>query len=287
MLPLPAGNTVNMFVKMEDRIMPELPEMETYKTLLGSLIGEKKITGVAIGREKSINVPVDRFTMEVSNQTIKSISRRAKYLIFQLQNGSCLLLHLMLGGWMFFGKDEDKPNRTIQVKLSFGDQHLFFIGLRLGYLHLSSPEKIKEEFKKIGPEPINPHFTVDAFQQLIQKRKGAIKAALINQEVIAGIGNRYSDEILWHAELRPDKKIADFDNQQLALLYNSIQFILQKGINQGGYMENPLYKGDGKTGGYQFFVHDREGEACLRCQTAIVKEKIFSRKTYFCPNCQH
>lgn len=268
-------------------MMPELPEMETYKTLLGSLIGGQKITDVSIGREKSINVPVERFTMEVKNQSIISVARRAKYLIFTLQNGSCLLLHLMLGGWMFFGKEEDKPNRTIQVKLSFGDQHLYFIGLRLGYLHLLSTEMINEEFQKLGPEPLTPHLTEASFQELMLKRKGAIKKILINQEVLAGIGGGYSDEILWHAKLRPDKKMDEFDSQQLTHLYNSIKFILQKGINQGGYMENPLYKGDGKTGGYQFFVHGREGEACPRCQAPIVKEEISSRKTYFCGRCQH
>ncbi|SOB99125.1 DNA-(apurinic or apyrimidinic site) lyase [Ureibacillus xyleni] len=266
--------------------MPELPEMETYKTLLGTLIGEKKISNVEIGREKSINVSVDRFTNQVVNQTIESISRRAKYLIFKLQDGSCLLLHLMLGGWMYFGKEEDKPNRTIQVKLSFGEQHLFFIGLRLGYLHLLSAQEIEKEFKKLGPEVLEPPFTVDAFQQLMQKRKGTIKTTLINQEVLAGIGNAYSDEVLWHAEIRPDKKINDLDHQQLTRLYHSIQFILNKGIEQGGYMENPLYQGDGKTGGYQFYVYDREGEECSRCNTSIIKSEISSRKTYFCPNCQ-
>ncbi|WP_346234973.1 bifunctional DNA-formamidopyrimidine glycosylase/DNA-(apurinic or apyrimidinic site) lyase [Lysinibacillus telephonicus] len=267
--------------------MPELPEMETYKTLLGSLIGGLKVTNVVIRREKSINVPVDSFTKQVTNQTIKTINRRAKYLIFQLQDGSCLLLHLMLGGWMFFGKEEDQPDRTIQVKLSFGEQHLFFIGLRLGYLHLLSPEEVKEEFKKLGPEVLDPQFTMDAFQHLMKKRKGTIKTTLMNQEVLAGIGNGYSDEILWHAEIRPDKKINDIDNQQLSRLYHSIQYILKKGIEQGGYMENPLYKGDGKTGGYQFYVYDREGKECSRCNATIIKTKISSRKTYFCPNCQH
>ncbi|MEK9199705.1 bifunctional DNA-formamidopyrimidine glycosylase/DNA-(apurinic or apyrimidinic site) lyase [Ureibacillus sp. FSL E2-3493] len=266
--------------------MPELPEMETYKTLLGSLVGGKKISDVEIGREKSINVPVERFIAQVSNQTIKTITRRAKYLIFQLQDDSCLLLHLMLGGWMFFGKEEDKPSRTIQVKLSFGEQHLYFIGLRLGYLHLLSPEEIKKEFEKLGLEVLDPDFTLDTFQQLMEKRKGMIKTTLINQEVLAGIGNAYSDEILWHAEIRPDKKMNELDDEQLTRAYHSIQFILKKGIEQGGYMENPLYKGDGKTGGYQFYVYDREGTECSRCNTPILKEEISSRKTFFCPNCQ-
>jgi formamidopyrimidine-DNA glycosylase len=271
---------------MGGKIMPELPEMETYKTLLGSLIGGQKISEVEIGREKSINVPVDVFTMQVSNQAIKTITRRAKYLVFQLQNGKCLLLHLMLGGWMFFGREEDKPDRTIQVKLSFGDQHLYFIGLRLGYLHLLSPEEVEEEFKKLGPEVLGPDFTMDAFHQLMHKRRGAIKTTLINQEVLAGIGNGYSDEILWHAEIRPDQKINELDDQQLSRLYYSIEFILKRGIQQGGYMENPLYKGDGKTGGYQFYVYDREGQGCSRCNASIVKSEISSRKTFFCPNCQ-
>lgn len=271
---------------MEDRSMPELPEMETYKTLLESLIGGQKISDVEIGREKSINEPVERFVSQVSNQTIKSIARRAKYLIFQLQDDSYLLLHLMLGGWMFFGKEEDKPNRTIQVKLSFGEQHLYFIGLRLGYLHLLSTEEVEEELKKLGPEVLDPDFTLDAFQQLMQKRKGTIKTTLINQEVLAGIGNGYSDEILWHAEIRPDKKINEMDIQQLTRLYHSIQFILERGIKQGGYMENPLYKGDGKTGGYQFYVYDKDGQECSRCNTIIIKTEISSRKTFLCPNCQ-
>ncbi|MDN4494875.1 bifunctional DNA-formamidopyrimidine glycosylase/DNA-(apurinic or apyrimidinic site) lyase [Ureibacillus aquaedulcis] len=266
--------------------MPELPEMETYKTLLGSLIGGQEITNVEIGREKSINVPVERFTARVSNQTIKTITRRAKYLVFQLQDDSYLLLHLMLGGWMFFGKEEDKPDRTIQVKLSFGEQHLYFIGLRLGYLHLLSPEEVKEEFEKLGPEVLQPDFTLDAFQQLMEKRKGTIKTTLINQEVLAGIGNGYSDEILWHAEIRPHKKINELDDQQVTRLYHSIQFILKKGVEQGGYMENALYKGDDKTGGYQFYVYDKEGKECSRCNTPIEKDEISSRKTYFCPSCQ-
>lgn len=266
--------------------MPELPEMETYKTLLGSLIGGQPISKIEIGREKSINVPVNQFTSQVTNQTVKTITRRAKYLIFQLQDDSCLLLHLMLGGWMYFGKEEDKPDRTIQVKLSFGEQHLYFIGLRLGYLHLLSPEEVKDEFEKLGPEVLEPNFTLDAFHELMQNRRGAIKPTLINQEVLAGIGNAYSDEMLWHAEIRPDKKINELDEQQLTRLYHSLQFILKKGIQEGGYMDNPLYKGDTQTGGYRFYVYDKEGEACSRCNNPIIKEEISSRKTFFCPNCQ-
>lgn len=267
--------------------MPELPEMETYKSLLQPLIGGQAITGVTINREKSINIPAEQFTSLVMNQNIKGIERRAKYLVFQLPNGSCLLLHLMLGGRMFFGKEEDRPDRTVQVQLSFGNHHLYFIGLRLGYLHLLSPEMIQQEFQHIGPEPLDQNFSFHTFQNILKDKKGGLKTTLLNQEVIAGIGNRYSDEMLWHAQLLPERKINDLDHDDLVRLYKSMQYILQQGIQQGGYMEEPLFKGDLKTGGYDMYVHNREGENCRRCHSTIVMKEISSRKTYFCQNCQH
>lgn len=266
--------------------MPELPEMETYKSLLQPLIGGKKITEVTINREKSINVPISQFKAQVENQKLETIQRRAKYLIFKLQNGSCLLLHLMLGGKIFYGDEHDKPDRTAQVRLSFGNQHLYFIGLRLGYLHLLSQEMVDQEFQDIGFEPLNPNFSLDSFRDMMNKKRGKLKSTLLNQEFIAGIGNRYSDEILWHAQLLPDKNIPDLDVAQINNLYELMRYILHLGIQQGGYMD-PLYKEDNKTGGYQMFVHNREGEACPRCHAPIVQKEISSRKTYFCNNCQH
>ena len=267
--------------------MPELPEMETYKTLLQQLIGGQAITGVSINREKSINVPEDHFTQQVTNQKIEDIERRAKYLIFHLQNGSSLLLHLMLGGWMFYGTAEDHPDHTIQVQLSFGSRQLSFIGLRLGYLHLLTPEIIHKEFQHIGPEPLDPNLSINAFLAILNNRRGGIKTTLMKQEVIAGIGNRYSDEILWHAQILPDRKVNELKQDDMVHLYHSIKYILQQGIQQGGYMDEPLFKGDHKTGGYQMNVHGLEGNKCQRCGTPIVKIEGASRKTYFCKNCQH
>lgn len=266
--------------------MPELPEMETYKTSLEQIILNKTITGVAVNREKSINVPVDHFIRQVLNQKIETIDRRAKHLIFHLQNGKCLLLHLMLGGWMFYGTMEDQPKRTVQVQLSFGNHHLYFIGLRLGYLHLLTPELVKRELGNIGPEPLDPNFSPDAFQAIMKNRRGHLKTAILNQEVMAGIGNRYSDEILWHAQLLPEKKINELDQNHFTRLYHSIQYILQLAIEQGGYMEK-LFKGDKKTGCYKMYVHGLEGSPCSRCGTPIIKMEISSRKTYLCNNCQH
>ncbi|GIN20175.1 MAG TPA: DNA-formamidopyrimidine glycosylase [Bacillus bacterium] len=265
--------------------MPELPEMETYRIMLQQLVAGHTITGVIITREKSINVPIEQFSDQVMNQKIESIDRKAKHLIFRLKNGVCLLLHLMLGGSMFYGTKGEKPDRTVQVQLSFEDRHLYFIGLRLGYLHLFSPEELKSKLQNIGPEPIDPNFSLDAFLTIMKNKRGGLKTTLMNQEVIAGIGNRYSDEILWHAQLLPDKKINELEQEDVVRLYNSIRFILQKAIQSGGYM-GPLFKGDYKTGGYNMYVHGLEGKACSRCGHPILKEELSSRKTYFCQNCQ-
>ncbi|MBS4219913.1 bifunctional DNA-formamidopyrimidine glycosylase/DNA-(apurinic or apyrimidinic site) lyase [Bacillus sp. FJAT-49711] len=269
--------------------MPELPEMETYKLLLQQKISGETITDVIINREKSINKEIADFSQQVLNQKIESVERRAKHLIFQLQNGSCLLLHLMLGGWMFYGKEEEKPDRTVQVQLSFGNQNLYFIGLRLGYLHLLSSEMLEKELQNIGPEPLDPNFSLDAFLDALKGRRSNIKTSLINQECIAGIGNRYSDEILWHAQLLPERKMHELDRDHFYRLYDSIKFILKQGIQNGGYMSEPLFFGDHRTGGYSRMmkVHGREGTPCERCASAIIKTEISSRKTYFCKNCQH
>ncbi|WP_314733402.1 DNA-formamidopyrimidine glycosylase family protein [Anaerobacillus sp. CMMVII] len=155
--------------------MPELPEMETYKKLLTAKISGQKITNIEINREKSINISAPMFLQEVTNSSIVAVERRAKYLIFKLSSGKNLILHLMLGGWMFFGSDETSPNRTKQVILTFPSGHLYFIGLRLGYLHLIDDQQLNEQLTKLGPEPLDQDFSLHSFLQLIKKRRGVLK----------------------------------------------------------------------------------------------------------------
>ncbi|GGB31615.1 endonuclease VIII [Virgibacillus dakarensis] len=268
--------------------MPELPEMETYKTLLTQKIGGNTIAGVIINREKSINVEPETFKHMVQNQKIEAIERRAKHLLFHLENGSCLLLHLMLGGWMFYGTTEEKPDRTVQVQLSFGDYHLYFIGLRLGYLHLFTKEEAKQELMDLGPEPLDVNFSPNSFLKLVKNRRGRVKTTLVDQEFLSGIGNRYSDEIAWHAQLLPKRKLDDLTDNEKVQLYQSIRFILQRAIQYGGYMDQPLFVGDTKTGGYNrnTYVYGRDGETCNRCGGTIIRDEISSRKTFYCQGCQ-
>ncbi|MBO0962227.1 bifunctional DNA-formamidopyrimidine glycosylase/DNA-(apurinic or apyrimidinic site) lyase [Neobacillus sp. MM2021_6] len=268
--------------------MPELPEMETYRNLLNQKVAGQVITDVQINREKSINLKPELFRKTILHQKVITVNRRGKHLLFQLQNSHVLLLHLMLGGWMFYGTEVEKPKRTIQVRLSFGQQHLYFIGLRLGYLHLNSQNETEKKLSDLGPEPLEITFTLSEFLKRMAAKHGKLKTTMLNQEFIAGIGNCYSAEICYHAGILPTNDIDDISESERSQLFHSIRVVLQDAIKNGGYMDQPLYKEDSLTGGYNKLckVYNREGENCYRCGTNIVMKMISSRKTFYCPNCQ-
>ncbi|MCM3571483.1 bifunctional DNA-formamidopyrimidine glycosylase/DNA-(apurinic or apyrimidinic site) lyase [Neobacillus mesonae] len=268
--------------------MPELPEMENYKIFLNQKVVGKTITAIQVNREKSINVTIEVFKRMVQNQTIVAVNRRGKHLLFHLQNGQVLLLHLMLGGWIFYGTEADKPKRTIQVQLSFDDHHLYFIGLRLGYLHLHTHTEAEQKLSHLGPEPLESGFTQQVFLNKMAAKHGRLKTTLLDQGFIAGIGNCYSTEICFKAGVLPAKDIDDIERTELIQIYNAMKAILQDAIKHGGYLENPFFNGDTLTGSYSELcqVYDREGGTCHRCGAVIVKEMISSRKTFYCPNCQ-
>lgn len=268
--------------------MPELPEMEMYKTLLSDRIKGKKVTDIIITREKSVNLNKHVFINKVANQTITSIERRAKYLLFHLENDDVLLLHLMLGGWMYYGHENEKPDRSIQLHLSFGDETLYFLGLRLGYLHYLTENEVAKELENLGPEPLDINFSLDSFIRRVSNKRGKLKTALLDQSFISGIGNRYSDEIAWHAQVLPSRSVSSLNDKEKMQLFYSIRDVLTQAIQFGGYMGTPLFNGDTRTGGYlsKMNVYDREGELCYRCGATIIKTELSSRKTFYCKQCQ-
>ncbi len=269
--------------------MPELPEMENYKRNLNQLIQGKVISNVIVNREKSINVDPQNFIQAVQGNTVSLVQRRAKHLLFRLSNGKVLLLHLMLGGWMFYSEEKDKPKRTVQIQLSFENMHLYFIGLRLGYLHLYTNAEAEAELADLGPEPLDLSFTKEDFLAYIEKKRGTLKLKLVDQHFLSGIGNCYSDEICYHAKLLPERKLEDLTSEEKTALYTAIQTVLKEATDIGGYMEHPLFINDNKTGAYNDLcrVYDCEGQPCQRCGTKIVQTEISSKKTFYCPNCQH
>ena len=268
--------------------MPELPEMETYRRLLQERICGPEITGTQVTREKTINLAQDAFAHVLRGNRLTRIERRGKHLLFMLQTDHLLLLHLMLGGFLYWGTREDKLDRTAQVTISFGERILYFHGLRLGYLHLLTTAEADRRLAGLGPEPLAPAFDTVQFSRLLSAKRGVLKTALVDQHWLAGIGNCYADEICFDAGILPTRKIPELTDMEKNRLYHSMQSVLREAMTYGGYMEIPLCQGDRLTGGYndRCRVYDREGEPCPRCGHAIAKSELSSRKVFFCTNCQ-
>ncbi|WP_127491271.1 DNA-formamidopyrimidine glycosylase [Paenibacillus glycanilyticus] len=268
--------------------MPELPEMEHYRLRLSELIIGSPITGTEVTRDKSININAGQFEAELVGRTIWFVERRGKHLLFHLDNGKRLVLHLMLGGTLFFGSDEERPDRTVQVTIRFATGNLYFIGLRLGYLHFMSVKEADAKLSELGPDPFDKRLTLERFKARFDKKRGALKTALVDQHVLSGIGNCYADEIAFAAKIRPDAKIPSLTDETWDRVYNSMHIVLKEAISKGGYMEQPLTAGDTITGGFNDHcqVYDRGGEPCFVCGTAIEQFEISSRKAFVCPVCQ-
>ncbi|TXK85396.1 Fpg/Nei family DNA glycosylase [Paenibacillus sp. N3.4] len=268
--------------------MPELPEIETYRQQLAPLIQGVPITGALVTRPKSLNVEPELFIHQLTGNRIVRIDRKAKHLLFHLASGDVLLLHLMLGGWLFYGTEEEKPDRTTQVVIHFGNTHLYFIGLRLGYLHVHTMSGIHSKLKNLGPEPLEQAFTFSQFQQVLHRKQGNLKVTLVDQTFLSGIGNCYSDEICFVAGILPTRKIPSLHEEEQSRLYVSIRTVLLEAIQFGGYMEFPLFVGDRLTGGFdaKCRVYDREDEPCVRCGHPLIKVELSSRKCFYCTNCQ-
>jgi formamidopyrimidine-DNA glycosylase len=266
--------------------VPELPEMETYRQQLTRLILGVPITGVDVTRPKSLNIDPDEFGRVLIGNRIVQIERRAKHLLFHLASGEILLLHLMLGGWVFFGTQEEKPDRTIQVEIHLGVKSLFFIGLRLGYLHFHTLEEIDDLMSKLGPEPLA--MSLVQFRNVLRPKRGNLKVTLVDQTFLSGIGNCYSDEICFEAGILPLRKVPSLTENEQAQLYQSMQALLREAIQVGGYMEDPLFVGDRLTGQYnsRCRVYDRKDGPCFRCGNPIIQTEVSSRKCFYCANCQ-
>ncbi|CAH0347465.1 DNA-formamidopyrimidine glycosylase family protein [Bacillus sp. CECT 9360] len=262
--------------------MAELPEIERYRMVLSEQLNGKQITSVQINSEKSINMPVPRFTSELLGIRITGIRRRAKYLIIELSSGKYLLLHVMIGGWLFLGDDQVYPKPAKQVILSFGERKLFFVGLRLGYLHLLMAEELNGKLEGLGPEPFDLAFCYEDFQERISLKRGTLKSILVDPKFIAGIGSCYSDEICYQAKLRPTKKANELTGEQTQALYDAIRLVLTRAIEIGSYMDYPLYADDTKTGQYNnhFLVYACENQPCKRCGTVVEEVLISSRRSY-------
>jgi formamidopyrimidine-DNA glycosylase len=277
--------------------MPELPEVETIRSQLQKLIVGKKIKEVKVGLPKMVKLPLGKFRKAVIGATIKEVKRRAKILIFGLSNGWSILIHLKLSGRLIFRRKNEKlaPEDTAWNHLIyyFNDgSRLFHNDLRqFGYVKLVKSGELLDFFKKekLGPEPLEKEFTLSEFSAILKRKpKAKIKQFLMDQTVIAGIGNLYSDEILFFADIHPLKRIADLKPAEIKKIFEGIKKILLEATKLKGSSVDLYLDASGKEGNYvpRIKVYGREGEKCQRCGTTIKRLKIGGRSAHFCPACQ-
>ena len=286
--------------------MPELPEVETIKMGLAKLLPGQVIKDVRHDWQKSFpNAPADVARFLVGAK-IKGVKRRAKVLIIDLSSDYSLVVHLkMTGQLVFVGKQRfgaghptgdlvgELPAKATRVTIDFTDgSSLFFNDQRkFGWMRLLPTIEVPEIdfFKKVGPEPLDSSFTAAQFIERLQRRKGSnIKAVLLDQTVLAGIGNIYADESLFAAKIHPATIVADIPRLKLVTLHKSLQDVLRLSIKKGGSTDKNYVNAEGKKGSYLTFaqVFRREGQPCPRCGTIIEKIRVAGRGTHICPHCQ-
>jgi formamidopyrimidine-DNA glycosylase len=264
--------------------MPELPEVETIVRRLRNDLTGLEILSADILWERTLATPTPaRFKKSIIGQTIRTVKRRAKYIVLPL-SADTLLIHLRMSGDLLL-RDENTPvHKHDRLILHLSDKrYLAFSNMRkFGRVWLSpSPQDI---LGKLGPEPLDESFTAQLLYKKLQQHKRAIKPLLLDQHFIAGMGNIYTDEALHLAGLHPLVKSDLIGEQQAKTLWQSIRSVLQAGIRHNGTSIDWIYRG----GDFQnaLRVYGREAEPCLNCGTPIRKIFVGQRGTHFCPRCQ-
>jgi len=284
--------------------MPELPEVETIRLGLSRLLPGKQIVSVEHDWPKSFpNAAADVEQFMISAE-VSGVRRRAKVLLIDLSTNYTLVIHLKMTGQLVLrGPDvqfgaghptdslvHDLPDRSTRVTLVFTDgSRLYFNDQRkFGWMRLMpTPEVMNLDFfKKVGPEPLSADFKWQDLRSRLQRRKNSsIKAALLDQTVVAGVGNIYADESLWGAKIHPATPVRNISSIKLHKLYDELTFVLTLAIQKGGSTDKNYVNAEGKRGSYLSFarVFRREGQVCPRCGTTIVKIRVAGRGTHICP----
>jgi formamidopyrimidine-DNA glycosylase len=287
--------------------MPELPEVETVRIGLARLLPNRIISNVEHDTEKSFpNSPADVQQFLIGAH-IETVGRRAKVLLIHLSTQYTLVIHLKMTGQLVFdsraehfgaGHPNDSligtlPDKSTRVTLTFNDgSKLFFNDQRkFGWMRLLPTTEVPniDFMKKVGPEPLEADFTSKLFAERMLRRKNSnIKAVLLDQTVIAGVGNIYADESLWGAKIHPTTLVKDVPAAKLKSLHRALVDVLTLSIEKGGSSNRNYVDAEGKKGSYMAFanVFRREGKLCPRCSTEIIKTRVAGRGTHLCPKCQ-
>ena len=286
--------------------MPELPEVETIRRDLTKVLVGKKITAVDVINKSPIKGSAEQFKKALLGNKIKQIERTGKLMMLDLSDDNFLLIHLKMTGQLIYRfdhkiiegghnlpvfKENDLPTKYTRVIWKFNDgSRLYFNDMRkFGYLKIVGKNEKEKIVAKYGIEPLTKNFTLENFKKVLDKRKTSIKAILLNQALIAGIGNIYADEICFAAGIHPGSFVAKMSEEDIKKVFNASEAILKKAITHKGTTFKDYVNPHGSKGNFSNFlkVYQRDGEKCLRCKKGIItKNKTAGRGSHYCPVCQ-
>lgn len=286
--------------------VPELPEVETVRRGLQELIVGRKVATVTHDTPKSFPNAEQDVMQFLRMAVVTAIRRRAKVLLIDLSTAYTLVVHLKMTGQLVYvgkvrfgaGHPSDSlinhlPDKSTRVVVSFTDgSRLFFNDQRkFGWMRLLPTLEVPniDFMKKVGPEPLEADFTAEQFaERFVRRANTSIKAALLDQSVVAGVGNIYADESLWGAKIHPKRLVKTITAAEFEQLYHELRLVMNLAIEKGGSSNHTYINAEGKKGSYMDFarVFRREGQKCPRCGTTIIKFKAAGRGTHICPECQ-
>ncbi|MBR2996855.1 DNA-formamidopyrimidine glycosylase [Candidatus Saccharibacteria bacterium] len=283
--------------------MPELPEVETVRRGLKKYILNKKIVRITVLENKSFQ-PVVK-CQKLLDKTIRNLRRFGKALVIDLDNGYSLMIHLRMTGQLIWRGDKGEfaaghpsenfvaelPNKQTRVIFEFEDGKLFFNDQRkFGFVKLMPTTEVENDafIKKLGPEPWDMD-EKELYRRCQRHSKALIKAVLLNQEVIAGLGNIYADEALFAAGIHPERRAGSLSEREVAKVLTEARRVMEAAIDSGGSTMATYVKADGARGNYldnfaQIF--GKQGQRCPKCGKEIKKIKVAGRGTHICPHCQ-
>jgi formamidopyrimidine-DNA glycosylase len=278
--------------------MPELPEVETVRRGLERFAVGRRINGVEVGRERTVRRTSAREVIDgLTDTRILAANRRGKYLLMPLDSGDEMMIHLRMSGQVLVAAaGTARPKHTHVVMYLDDGNEMWFVDPRtFGEVVVFDPDHVDVEIPdlaKLGPDPIAEGITLSAFRTILRRRHRQMKPLLLDQHVIAGIGNIYADEILHEARLRPDRMSDELSTTSERRLHDAMNRILREAIAQGGSTLGDAQYVDlfGDWGTYQHAhaVYGRTGERCTTCGKGWIRRTVSAqRSTHYCPNCQH
>ncbi|NEQ31249.1 MAG: DNA-formamidopyrimidine glycosylase [Leptolyngbya sp. SIO4C5] len=280
--------------------MPELPEVETVRRGLNQVTLNQPIKGGEVCLARTVAYPFDfnTFLSGLLNQSVVQWHRRGKYLLGELQAdakpGGWLGVHLRMTGQLLWLSRQTPLESHCRIRLFFaGDHELRFVDQRtFGRMWWVPPDQALElvipGLAKLGPEPFSDEFSVAYLQSVLGKRQRPIKNALLDQALIAGVGNIYADEALFLSQIHPETLCNRLDSQQIQHLHSALQKVLAASISVGGTTFSAFRSVQGINGNYggEAWVYNRKGQPCRVCGTAIERLKLAGRSAHYCPTCQ-